>query len=47
MVFVIKHSNMYFKKINDHSSMMGYLNRHHPVYTFKFFKARMDFVEEF
>lgn len=31
MVFVIKHGNMYFKKINDHSSMMGYLNRHHPV----------------
>lgn len=27
---------MYFKKINDHSSMMGYLNRHHPVYTFEF-----------
>ena len=24
------------KKINDHSSMMGYLNRHHPVYTFEF-----------
>lgn len=36
MVFVIKHGNMYFKKINDHSSMMGYLNRHHPVYTFEF-----------
>lgn len=36
MVFVIKNNNMYFKKINDHSSMMGYLNRHHPVYTFEF-----------
>lgn len=36
MVFVIKHGNMYFKKINDHSSMMGYLNRHHPAYTFEF-----------
>ena len=27
---------MYFKKINDHSSMMGYLTRNHPVYTFEF-----------
>ena len=36
MVFVIKNSNMYFKRINDHSSMMGYLTRNHPVYTFEF-----------
>lgn len=36
MGFVIKNSNMYFNKINDHSSMMGYLTRNHPVYTFEF-----------
>lgn len=36
MVFVIKNSNMYFKKINDHSSMIGYLTRNHLVCTFEF-----------
>lgn len=36
MAFAIKNSNMYFKQIVNHSSMMGYLNRHHPIYTFEF-----------
>ncbi len=36
MAFVIKNSNMYFKKIVNHSSIAGYLDRRHPVKTFEF-----------
>ncbi len=42
MAFAIKNSNMYFKKIVDHSSIAGYLDRKHPVKTFEFKASQND-----
>ena len=33
MAFVIKNMNMYFKKINDYSTLKGYLDKKHPMHT--------------
>lgn len=33
MAFVIKNMNMYFKEINDYSTMKGYLDKNHPMHT--------------
>ena len=33
MAFVIKNMNMYFKEINDYSTLKGYLDKKHPMHT--------------
>ena len=33
MAFVIKNMDMYFKEINDYSTLKGYLDKKHPMHT--------------
>lgn len=42
MAFVIKNNNMYFKKIVNHSSIAGYLDRKHPIKTFEFKSSQSE-----